>query len=117
MVISAAGLEGLLGETQTTSTDFNSVQALVSGSIDTFLGFKFVTLGDRAEGGLVIDGSLDRVCFAFHKDAVGMGIGMAQKTEINYVPEKTSFLVNSMFSAGAVAIDDEGIVKITCRES
>ena len=117
MVISAAGLEGLLGETQTTSTDFNSVQALVSGSIDTFLGFKFITLGDRAEGGLVIDGSLDRTCFAFHKDAVGMGIGMAQKTEINYVPEKTSFLVNSMFSAGAVAIDDEGIVKITCRES
>ena len=117
MVISAGGLEGLLGETQTTSTDFNSVQALVSGSIDTFLGFKFVTLGDRSEGGLVIDGSLDRTCFAFHKDAVGMGIGMAQKTEINYVPEKTSFLVNSMFSAGAVAIDDEGIVKITCRES
>ena len=117
MVISAAGLEGLLGETQTTSTDFNSVQALVSGSIDTFLGFKFITLGDRAEGGLPIDGSLDRVCYAFHKDAVGLGIGMAQKTEINYVPEKTSFLVNSMFSAGAVAIDDEGIVKITCRES
>lgn len=117
MVISAAGLEGLLGETQTTSTDFNSVQALVSGSIDTFLGFKFITLGDRSEGGLPIDGSLDRVCYAFHKDAVGLGIGMAQKTEINYVPEKTSFLVNSMFSAGAVAIDDEGIVKITCRES
>jgi hypothetical protein len=117
MVISAGGLEGLLGETQTTSTDFNSVQALVSGSIDTFLGFKFITLGDRTEGGLVIDGSLDRSCFAFHKDAVGMGVGMAQKTEINYVPEKTSFLVNSMFSAGAVAIDDEGIVKITCRES
>ena len=117
MVISASGLEGLLGETQTTSTDFNSVQALVSGSIDTFLGFKFITLGDRTEGGLVIDGSLDRSCFAFHKDAVGMGVGMAQKTEINYVPEKTSFLVNSMFSAGSVAIDDEGIVKITCRES
>lgn len=117
MIISASGLEGLLGETQTTSADFNSVRALVSGEIDTFLGFKFVTIGDRAEGGLAIDGSLDRVCFAFHRDAVGMGIGMNQRTEINYVPEKTSFLVNSMFSAGAVAIDDEGIVKITCRES
>jgi hypothetical protein len=42
---------------------------------------------------------------------------MAAKTEINYVPEKTSFLVNSMFSAGAIAIDDEAIVEITCRES
>lgn len=117
MIISASGLEGLLGETQTTSADFNSVRALVSGEIDTFLGFKFVTIGDRSEGGLPIDGSLDRTCYAFHRDAVGMGIGMNQRTEINYVPEKTSFLVNSMFSAGAVAIDDEGIVKITCRES
>jgi len=117
MVISASGLEGLLGETQATSADFNSVRALVSGDIDTFLGFKFVTIGDRSEGGLPIDGSLDRTCYAFHRDAVGMGIGMNQRTEINYVPEKTSFLVNSMFSAGAVAIDDEGIVKITCRES
>ena len=117
MIISASGLEGLLGETQTTSADYNSVRALVSGEIDTFLGFKFITIGDRAEGGLPIDGSLDRTCYAFHRDAVGMGIGMNQRTEINYVPEKTSFLVNSMFSAGAVAIDDEGIVKITCRES
>ena len=54
--------------------------------------------------------------FAFHRSACGMAINMNQKTEINYVPEKTSFLVNSMFSAGAVAIDDEGIVKITCEE-
>ena len=45
-----------------------------------------------------------------------MAEGMGIKTEINYVPEKTSFLVNSMFSAGAVAIDDEGIVKIPCEE-
>lgn len=42
---------------------------------------------------------------------------MNMKTEINYVPEKTSYLVNGMFSAGAIAIDDEGIVKITCRET
>jgi len=74
-------------------------------------------IGDRSEGGLAIDGSLDRVCFAYHRDAVGFGIGMNMKTEINYVPEKTSYLVNGMFSAGAVAIDDEGIVKITCRET
>jgi len=35
---------------------------------------------------------------------------------VNYVPEKTSFLVSSMFSAGAIAIDDEGIVQISCTE-
>lgn len=116
-LVSAAGLESLLGETAITSSDFNSVKALVNGEIDTFLGFKFTMIGDRSEGGLAIDASLDRVCFAYHRDAVGFGIGMNMKTEINYVPEKTSYLVNGMFSAGAVAIDDEGIVKITCRET
>ena len=114
MVIHANNLAGLLGETEIQSVDFNTVKALVSGDVDTFMGFKFVTLGDRDEGGLPIPST--RTCFAFHRDAMGMGIGMNQRSEINYVPEKTSFLVSSMFSAGAIAIDDEGIVKISCTE-
>jgi N4-gp56 family major capsid protein len=114
VVIHANGLAALLDETELTSGDFATVKALVRGEIDTFLGFKFVTLGDRDEGGLPLPST--RTCFAFHRDAVGFGVGMAQKTEINYVPEKTSFLVSSMFSAGAVAIDDEGIVKISATE-
>jgi len=114
MIIHANNLAGMLGETEITSSDFATVKALVSGEVDTFMGFKFVTLGDRDEGGLPLPST--RTCFAFHKDAMGMGIGMSQKSEINYVPEKTSFLVSSMFSAGAVAIDDEGIVKISCTE-
>ena len=117
IVLHANNLAALLGETEATSVDFNSVKALVSGEINTYLGFKFHVLGDRAEGGLTIDGSNDRTVLAFHKDAVGYAEGLAPKTEINYVPEKTSFLVNSMLSAGAVAIDAEGIVDITCRES
>jgi len=114
MIIHANNLAGMLGETEITSADFATVKALVSGEVDTFMGFKFVTLGDRDEGGLPIPST--RTCFAFHKDAIGMGIGMGQRSEINYVPEKTSFLVSSMFSAGAIAIDDEGIVKISCTE-
>ncbi len=117
MVIHANNLSALLGETEVTSSDFASVKALVNGEINTFLGFNFHVLGDRAEGGLTVDGSSDRTIWAFHKDALGYAEGMGPKTEINYVPEKTSFLVNSMFSAGAVAIDAEGIVQITCREA
>ena len=117
IIIHANGLSNLLSETSVTSSDFNSVKALVQGEINTYLGFTFHVLGDRSEGGLPIDGSLDRTCFAFHKDAVGYGEGIAMRTEINYIPEKTSWLVNEVFSAGAVAIDDEGIVKITCRET
>jgi hypothetical protein len=117
IIIHGNGLANLLSETSVTSSDFNSVKALVQGELNTFLGFTFHVLGDRSEGGLPIDGSLDRTCYAFHKDAVGYGEGIAMRTEINYIAEKTSWLVNEVFSAGAVAIDDEGIVKITCRET
>jgi hypothetical protein len=117
VVLHANNLAALLSETEVTSSDFNTVKALVSGEINTYLGFTFHVLGDRTEGGLSIDGSLDRTVLAFHKDAIGYAEGMGPKSEINYVPEKTSFLVNAMFSAGAVAIDAEGIVNLTCRES
>jgi len=114
MVIHANGLSALLNETELTSSDFATIKALSAGEINTFLGFRFIMLGDRDEGGLPLPST--RTNFAFHRDAVGLGISMAQKSEINYVPEKTSFLVSSMFSAGAVAIDDEGIVKISSTE-
>jgi N4-gp56 family major capsid protein len=117
MVIHANSLASLLGDQEATSVDYNSIKALVSGEINTYLGFKFHVLGDRTEGGLAIDGSNDRTIWAFHKDAVGYAEGIAPRTEINYVPEKTSYLVNTILSATAVAIDAEGIVQLTCRES
>jgi len=117
IVIHANSLASLLSETAVTSSDFNSVKALVQGDINTFLGFTFHVMGDRSEGGLAIDGSNDRTVWAFHKTAVGYGEGLGMRTEINYIPEKTSWLVNEVFSAGAIAIDAAGIVQITCRES
>ena len=117
LLLHANSLQALLGETEVTSADFNTVRALVTGELNTFMGFRFITFGDRDEGGLPVDGSSDRTLYAFHRDAVGLGIGMNQTSRVDYIPEKTSFLVASMFSAGSVAIDDEGIVKITCRES
>lgn len=115
IVLHANNLSALLGLTSVTSSDFNTVKALVTGEVDTFLGFKFVTIGDRDEGGLP-KASADRTVFAFHRDSVGMAIGLNQTSRVDYIAEKTSFLVASMFSAGSVAIDSEGIVKITCAE-
>jgi hypothetical protein len=117
MIIHANNLSSLLSETSVTSADFNTVRALVSGELDTFLGFKFHTIGDRTEGGLSINASSHRKCLAFHKDAIGYGEGIGPKTEINYVAEKTSFLVNAMLSACSVAIDSEGIVEVEALES
>jgi hypothetical protein len=114
LLMHASQLDAMLGETEITSSDFAAVKALVRGEVNTFMGFNILTMGDRDEGGLPKPST--RTCFAWHRDAVGYAESMAQKSEINYVPEKTSYLVSSMFSAGAVAIDDEGIVKISCTE-
>ncbi|MGB0874568.1 MAG: hypothetical protein ACPGSE_05015, partial [Synechococcus sp.] len=34
---------------------------------------------------------------------------MDLRTEVNYIAEKTSTLVNAIFSAGSVVIDDNGV--------
>ena len=115
LLMHATQLDSLLGEQEITSQDFAAVKALVQGEINTFMGFNILTMGDRDEGGIPKPST--RTCFAWHKDSMGYAESMAQKTEVNYVPEKTSFLVSSMFSAGSVAIDGEGIVKISCTEA
>lgn len=116
IIIHANSLASILGETSVTSADFNTVRALVSGELNTFLGFTFHTIGDRAEGGLPIADS-ERKLWAFHRDAIGYAEGIAPRSEINYIPEKTSFLVNAVFSAGAIAIDAEGIVEVQTTDA
>jgi hypothetical protein len=117
ILIHANSLEALLAETQVTSADYSNVKALINGDVQHLLGMKVIVMGDMDEGGLVVDGSADRTLFAFHKSAIGLGTSMNQKSRVDYIPEKTSFLVASMFSAGAIAIEADGIVKLTCRES
>jgi len=107
----ATGLEQLLGSTQVTSADFNSVRALVSGEVDTYLGMKFIGFEDRTEGGIVTTTNVTKN-FAFHKDAIGLAVGLNMRTEMTYIPEKTSWLINGLYSAGAVGIDSTGIYEV-----
>ena len=117
MIIHANNLAGLLGDERAISGDFQNIRALVSGELNTMMGFQFHILGDRDEGGLSIDGSNDRTCFAFHQSALGVAVGMPASTEINYIAEKTSFLVTAKLSMGSIAIDTDGIVDVVCREA
>lgn len=114
--VSAAAIEQLLGSTQATSSDFQNVKALVDGQMNTMCGFKFHMIEDRTEGGLVLAGN-DRTLLAWHKDAVGLGIGINISTEINYIAEKTSWLITGKLSAGAIAIDSDGIVEVAIDET
>ena len=106
-------LADLLGTTQVTSSEYNTVKALVNGELNTFLGMKFIMIADRDEGGLPVGtAATDRIGFIYHKDAVGFALGQNIETRMDYIPEKSSYLVGGDFSAGAVVIDDKGVVGV-----
>jgi hypothetical protein len=115
MAISAAGLEDLLGDTTFNSADHNNVRALVTGDINTFMGFQFHVIESRTEGGLDI-ASGTREGFAWHDSSVGLAVGMEVSAKVDWVPQKTSWLCNGLMKAGAVARDGDGIVSVKWKE-
>lgn len=110
-VIEAGGLGGLLNDEKATSGDYQAIKALVSGEINTLVGFQFIILETRAEGGLTEAANIVDSWF-FQRPSVGLAVGIDMKTEINYVPEKTSWLTNGMLKAGSVVRDEGGLVKV-----
>ncbi len=111
--------EQLLGSTPATSSDFNSVKALVNGDISSFMGFQFHMIETREEGGLPLSTN-DRTLYAYHggmRGSTGLAVGIDFRTTVDWIAEKTSWLSNGLFSAGAVAIDTEGVIQIIIDES
>jgi len=116
VAITPDGLEDLLGTTQVTSSDYNTVKTLVAGEIDTFMGFKFHVIAPRTEGGLSKTGTLQDN-YAWHESAVGCAIGMDITTGADWIPHKKSWLSHGEFKGGAVIRDNEGVVKIQTTEA
>lgn len=115
IAISSEGLRDLLGDSNITSADYNNVKALVTGDINTFMGFTFHVIESRSEGGLDLVSSV-REGFAWHESAVGLAVGMDVSAKVDWVPQKTSWLCNGLMKAGAVARDADGIVSIKWNE-
>ena len=118
ILIGALQLEALLGNTEATSSDFNTVKALVNGELNTFVGFDFRLIEDRAsaEGGITVSAGV-RDCMAYHETSTGMATGIDPRTEVNYVPVKVSWLANGMLKAGCVVRNSNGLVKVQCDEN
>ncbi len=110
--VSAAGLSDLLNISTITSADYNSVRALMSGELNSFMGFNWHVIETRSEGGLDVSAGTTEA-FAWHESAVGLAIGIDLKTEVNYVAQKTSWLCNGMLKAGAVSRDGDGVVSVS----
>ena len=71
------------------------------------------TVGQGWEAGGTSANPGSGVGYVWEKRALGLAYGRDPETEISWIPEKLSWLVCMAFSAGAVAIDPDGIVKIT----
>jgi hypothetical protein len=117
-LISAAAESQLLDEKKLTSSFFVNQKVIDNGGLQglKLAGINWIVIGNMTEGGLPLSGNI-RQCFMYDKQALGMGIGIDFRTEINYVPNKLSWLVSSVFKAGAVAIDPLGIAQIAVDES
>jgi hypothetical protein len=109
--ISGAGLAGLLADEKVSSADYQNVKALVNGEINTFAGFNVIVIEDRTVGGLTTTTDVT-AGYAFAKDAIGLAIGVDNKTTIDYVPEKVSYLCNGMLKAGAAVRDTAGLIQV-----
>lgn len=116
VAMKAAALEQLLKDEEVTSSDYNVIKALVNGDVDTYMGFKFHIIGTRAEGGLP-GVTTDEIAFAWHTPSVGLAIGLDMKTSIDWIAQKTAWLCNGMFKAGAVAREPQGIIKLLYDET
>jgi len=111
--ITATQEQQLLNEERLTNTFFIQRKPLGSNGFEmmTIMGVTFIVIPDNAEGGLPVNGNTE-TAFMFAKQSTGMGVAIDHRTEINYIAQKTSWLVNGIYYAGAVAIDNTGIVEI-----
>jgi len=115
-VVSAQAMEDMLEQTEITSSDYNTVKALVQGTIegDMWMGFKWIRVSDDI---LPIDASLDRSCFAYQRDGMAFAIGQDLRTEMDRRPDKMNSLqIMCTASFSAVRIDEDTVLRILVRE-
>ena len=110
IAVTAVQMDNLLGTTEVTSSDYNSVKALVQGNVDTFLGFNFIQC-ER----LGVDGSGDRRCIAWAKSGMHLGMWNDINTKISERADKsyaTQVYVKGTF--GATRTEEKKVVEIIC---
>ena len=112
MIVSPRQITDLLGTTSVTSSDFNTVKALVQGEVDSFMGFKFIT-----SNRLSIESS-KRKCIAFASDGIALGVGKDVSARIDERADKSyATQVYYCMSIGATRMEEEKVVEVKCHEA
>jgi hypothetical protein len=132
IAIGSSQLNSLLGETSVTSSDFNSVKALVQGEINTFLGFNFIRTERLATLSAVqtyneLNGDLAgssatapigaRRCIAWAQDGVLLATAKDVNGQVSPRADKSyATQVYASMSIGATRMEEEKVVEIICTE-
>ena len=111
IVVGPKQITDLLGTTEVTSSDFNTVKALASGDINSFLGFNFVVSNRLAVASSIRD------CFAFVNDGIALAVGKDVTARIDERADK-GYATQVYYSAafGATRMEEEKVVKIQAYE-
>ena len=110
--VHAQQIDDMLGITQITNTDYNSIKVLVEGKVASFMGFRFVMCNL-----LATDSNSDRECFAYVKNGIEYCIDTDMVTTVDRLPERRNAIgLQTQMTGGAVRTEEKRVVKILCDE-
>ena len=112
IIVSPKQITDLLGTTEVTSSDFNTVKALAQGDVNSFLGFNFIVSNRLAVATQIRD------CIAFVSDGIGLAVGKDSTARIDERADK-GYATQVYYSAafGATRMEEEKVVKIQAYEA
>lgn len=135
IAVSQKQIDALLGETQVTSADYNTIKALVKGEVDTFMGFKFhrlqriqtagadgfVATINTSTGAVTLstgNGNNTRRCFAWAEDGLLLSVGEDITGKISERDDKSyATQVYARMSIGSTRMEEAKVVGILCTET
>ncbi len=113
IAVTAQEKQDLLRTTEVTNADYNTVRALASGQIDTFLGLKFI----HTERLPINAGTDVTSVFAWHKSGIKFSMH-GLKAYMDVLPTRRHALqlrTTAMF--GSVRVQNEYVVRVYCDRS
>jgi len=112
IAVSPKQITDLLGTTEVTSSDFNSVKALANGEVNSFLGFNFI-VSNR-----LTSAASKRLCLVWAMDGCKMAIGQDLMTRIDERSDKGyAHQVYVCQSIGATRMEEDKVVTIEAHEA
>ena len=111
IVVSPTEISDLLNSTTVTSSDFNTVKALVQGEIDSFMGFKF-----HVSNRLVDNAAGNTQCIAFAEDGILLGVGKDVTARIDERSDKSyATQVYYCQTIGATRMEEAKVISVLAQ--